>query len=365
MKRVGICTMYYENPNYGGNLQAYALQKMVNSMGFRAEMISYYNGTRLHRRLSKLKHSFIGNDSVSRNVQERRKTIAAFTQSIPHSKLYYVNTIYMANAVYDGFITGSDQVWNPKWVNAFTSLHFAAKDKTTVAYAASIGKIKLSHEEGSKLSRAIANTKYISIREKESIPALQELTDRKIESALDPTLLYTGTEWNAICSDRLIDEDYLFCYFLRGNENLRKTAVEYAKRRGLKLVSLPFLNGAYRAVDDKFGDYALYNVSPQDFLSLIRYASFVMTDSFHAVVFSHLYGTEFIASSEYGNEMGCRQKSLTTLFGTEERYIEDHEMVTMDKLLALERIPLNIKWNQYESERQKSVAFLKEALENV
>ena len=364
MQKIGICTQYFENTNYGGNLQAYALQKMVNSWGYDAVMISYYNGTRLHRALAQIKHMFRKIDKVSINVRKRRRTIAAFTQTIPHSKIYYVDTIFQANKVFDSFITGSDQVWNPDWLNRLTSLDFVDKKKTTVAYAASTGRVSLNPEEKEKLRRAIANTKHISIREKESIPSLQELTHKKIEAVLDPTLLYRGKEWNTICSERIVNEDYLFCYYLGGNENLRKTAVEYAKRRGLKVVALPYLNGKYRIVDDGFGDYALYEISPQDFLSLIRYASFVMTDSFHAAVFSHLYEREFIVSSERDNEMGCRLKSLTELFGTVERYVADHDMVTIDRLVSLEQLPSQLKWEQYELIRQRSIVFLKEALNN-
>lgn len=72
------------------------------------------------------------------------------------------------------------------------------------------------------------------------------------------------------------------------NEHLRELAYECARKNGLKVVTLPYLNLTYRSVDEGFGDYALFNVSPNDFLSLIKYASFIITDSFHASVF-HIY----------------------------------------------------------------------------
>ena len=89
-----------------------------------------------------------------------------------------------------------------------------------------------------------------------------------------------------------------------------------------------------------------------------------MTDSFHGAVFSHLYERKFVVSSECGNEMGgCRLQSLTDLFETQNRYIKDHEMVSLDKLLDLASAPMELNIDQYEMMRCKSIAFLKGALE--
>ena len=362
--KYGICTFYYKNRNYGANLQAYALQKVVESFGMQAEMISYTNRTRLYNSLAELKHKAKKNAILSDEIASRDTSIDRFNRSIPHSKLYYSNTIEKANAGYDGFIVGSDQVWNPDWINNCMSLAFVAPEKRTVAYAVSTGKITLNDVQKRKLRIALENTDYISIREKESIPALQELTVKRIQHTLDPTLLLDRTQWNAICAGRLIDEDYMFCYFLGNNENLRKIARQYAEKRHLKLVALPYLNGAYRAVDDGFGDCQLFDIAPGDFLSLIKHASFVMTDSFHGSVFCHIYGTEFAVSGGGKDEMGCRMLSLTELFGTKNRYIQEHDDVTVDALIGMENEPMVLDTAKYESMRQKSLAFLREALEN-
>ena len=212
------------------------------------------------------------------------------------------------------------------------------------------------------MKAVLERTQYISIREKESISALKDLTDKPIEHVLDPTMLLKKEEWDNICEERMVEGDYLFCYFLGNNENIRKVAKEYAVSKELRLVTLPFLNGKYRAVDDGFGDILLYDVSPNQFLSLIKYASFVMTDSFHATVFSHLYERLFVVSGGGKNEMGCRMKSLTELFGTEERYIMEHEDVSVERLATLSDTTLKLNWNSYEEMRQKSFEFLQRVI---
>ena len=362
MKKIGICTLYYKNRNYGANLQAYALQTVINSLGFHAEIISYYNNTKWHNLLSKIKQSLRRRKPYDNDIRIRNNRIDQFNMSIPHSELFYSNTINRARSNYDCFITGSDQVWNPDWINDYTSLEFVGRSKQTLSYAASTGRIHFDEKQRMKLKKAMENTQYISIREKESIPELESLTSKKIEYVLDPTMLLTRNDWNKICSERLIKEKYLFCYFLGDNENVRKVARDYARCRKLKLVTLPFLNGRYRKVDDGFGDYMLYDVSPKELISLFRYASFVMTDSFHAAVFSHIYAREFIVSGGGKNEMGCRMLSLTELFGTEIRYIKEHQDVSIDKLIALEEETLKLRYDQYEMMKDKSWNFLKGAL---
>lgn len=365
MKKIGICTMYFQNRNYGANLQAYALREVIQCMGADAELITYYYHTKLHRFLSVMKQRMLKN-SIAKEIVVRNAAVDRFNQSIPHSKLYYSSTIDRANGVYDGFVTGSDQVWNPSWINRYMALEFVSPEKCTASYAASTGKITLDKLQQQKLKSALECTRYISIREKDSIPALQELTEKTITYVLDPTLLLSAGDWDRICTEkRLIQEAFLFCYFLGDNENLRKVAREYADARGLKLVTLPYLNAAYRKVDDGFGDYSLYDISPNDFLSLIKHASFVLTDSFHATVFSHIYERPFAVSGKKTSEMGCRMKSLTELFGTTDRYFVDHNDVSLEDLLKLTCDRLIIERSAYEAMKQSSLEFLKRVIENV
>ena len=364
MKRIGICTLYYQNRNYGANLQAYALQSVLSAMGNEALLIPYYSGTRLRRILAGIKHSLKKKDCVFDSIRDRNDAIDCFNRAIPHSKCFYANTIDNANEDFDCFITGSDQVWNPNWINRYMSLEFTEKNKLTISYAASIGLITLNEEQENKLCSALEHTKHVSVREKESIPALQKLTDKKIEYVLDPTMLLTSEEWDKICATRIVEDKYIFCYFLKGNANLRKVAKEYAKKKNLKIVTLPYLNACYRQIDEGFGDEQLYRISPKEFLSLIKYASFVLTDSFHAAVFSHIYEREFAVAGNRQSQMGCRMQSLVELFGTKGRYFQDEDLVTEEALSALDNQPLKLDYESFEKMRHHSFDFLNRVLKD-
>lgn len=362
MDKLGICTFYYNNFNYGASLQAYALQKTIHSFGYEVEMISYYDNNIIHKLLSDLKQIIKRKSTIDEKIKNRRELIAMFNKTIPHSRLYYSNSVKSLNKGYSGFVVGSDQVWNPEWLTKLSSLNYASGDKLTIAYAASTGKIKLDEKQKKMLKTVLQNTKYISIREKESIPVLQELTSKKIDNVLDPTLLLKKSEWDLICQDRLIRDNYMFCYFLGDNQNLRIVAKEYSNRNNLKIVSLPYMNGSHRTVDDDFGDFQLYDISPTDFISLIKYASFVMTDSFHCAVFSHIYERNFIVSGGGKDEMGCRMMSLTNLFGTEKRYIEEHKDVCIDLIERAEEQKVCVDSSEYMYMLQHSLDFLRSAL---
>lgn len=362
--KYGICTFYYNNRNYGAILQAYALRKVVESLGVEAEMISYTNRTKVYSALFNIKKNLRRQHYLSSDFASRCSAIDSFRDSIPHSKLYYSNTISRINGDYDGFIVGSDQVWNPDWINQFTALSFSNSSKNTIAYAASLGKIRLSVDQQDKLKQALEKTNYISLREKESIPSLQRLTKKEIAYVLDPTLLLSRETWDDICSDRMIDEDYIFCYYLGGNSNLRNVAKELGIRKNLKIVALPYLNGKYREVDDGFGDYQLFDVSPVNYLSLVKHASFMMTDSFHGTVFAHMFETPFVVSGGGKDEMGCRMLSLTELFGTEDRYIKEHDDVSIDAVISLNDSPMVLRYDKHDAMLNHSMDFLKSALLN-
>ena len=93
MKKIGICTLYYQNRNYGANLQAYALRYTLEKLGVNAELVPYYYRTRVRRLLSSIKQSLKKN-SISKNVEKRNRVIDKFNNLIPHSKVYYSNTIH-------------------------------------------------------------------------------------------------------------------------------------------------------------------------------------------------------------------------------------------------------------------------------
>ena len=351
-RRVGIISLFHENINYGGVLQAYALRKVIADMGYVCEQIRYdrtpqnipyeslskkilhlaktHLATAIQNRkiLQFIKKGFqhVFSTAVSiifgklyRNKRkaERRKNFKEFSRKyVPSSKIYNEKTIAQAANEYDIFVTGSDQVWNPSWYSAASFLPFAPDNKPKIAYAASVGVDNLTEEQYAFMQPMIQRLDYISVREENAVSLLQDMTDKKIEWVLDPTLLLSAEEWNEVAAENPVKEPYVFAYILGDRKDNQKCAEDFAKKKGLKLVTFPFTaSGSIRQAF--FGDIHSYG-GPDVWLSLIRDAEYVITDSFHAVVFSIVYRKQFVVlrrSEDWEKgSMNSRMYSLCTMF---------------------------------------------------
>lgn len=348
-KKIGILTMYYNSFNYGGLLQAYALVKYLNNKGYDAKQISYdfskvtinINASykkRQSKSVVKIKKStkrllvncnnLIHGLSGYRRI--RQEICEEFRNNIPHTEIVYnVDTLNEIVDDFDAFITGSDQVWNPNGYRPGFFLTFVdGKEKLKIAYAASISNT-ISENALAIFKDALKDFSIISLREESDVDVIKKITNTSVVWAVDPVFLLKREEWNLLTSDikELIAEPYLFCYFLGGSVKQRNVVKEYAKNNRLKIVTIPFLQGDYRACDQSFGDFQLKRISPNQFLGLIRSAECIFTDSFHATAFSLIFQKPFIVFERCDHtEMIERIRSVIRLFGSENRLIAERNI---------------------------------------
>lgn len=349
--KIGVLTHYYQSLNYGGMLQAYALVTYLRRNGFDAEQICYAFssspflsaskpalpiskpsfGSRLIRRIwsslwyrlyEKPRLAFY--DAYKRNlIPQRAKSFAAFQALVPHSDTTYTpDTVDSAADCYDCLITGSDQVWNFDWFNPAFFLDIPGCHANRIAYAASAGRAAFNEAEANYLRRVLPTMSAISARETDLAGALNKIigTD-SVTTTVDPTLLLSAKEWRDSSSPRLIRKKYLFCYFLHNDRQLSKLARLFARKRHLTIATIPFPGIEYNEADIRFGSYRLDAAGPADFLSLIQNADYVLTDSFHATVFSLLFEKPFaVFPRGDAPRMGSRLQTLTELFGCSERF---------------------------------------------
>jgi len=385
--KIALLTTYHNNYNYGGLLQAYATTYLLNQiddmtaeqirfpMGY-SDPINYSKIYRLKKALNpKLLYKFISSRIISKiitlqtrpllsNFSVRNTAFSAFEELIPHSSREYTHgNIAECTDKYDLFITGSDQVWNYDWYNPIFFLNFT--DVPKISYAASIGHSSIPDEWKERYREYLKDFKAISVREEDAVAILEPLAPVPVEWVLDPTLLLSSDEWDEICAPRKVEGPYMFCYFLGGSKRDRRVANEVAKKKGLKIVTLPHLLGKYRSVDRSFGDIQLWDVGPKEFISLIKHADFVLTDSFHGSVFSNIYHRPFAAFEREGAKgMGGRLKSLTDLTDTQDRFLTTAEMANADYICSLPDT-LPEETGKMRVMREKSIDFLKRNIEEV
>ncbi len=383
--KIGIITYYYQSLNYGGNLQAYALPKVINKYGLSSEQINCefsdflpnqkssffekikkYTFLQLFKKIIKIpfkiiKKIYINIKNKSIHLYDNKNAINNFNINIiPHSKeIYSFKDIKNSVINYDFFITGSDQVWNPSWYFPPFFLDFVTYDKIKISYAASLGKNFLKQEQKDIFKKHLTDFKAVSVREEDSIELIQDVCPVPVVYTLDPTLLLSKNDWDEICFDRIVNEKYIFCYFLGENKKQRKLATEYAKKHNLKLVNIPYLHGYYRSCDKKFADIKLHDIGPEKFISLIKYAELVFTDSFHATVFSGIYEKNYITFHRDGAKgMSSRIYTLTSLYETKERFCDCEEKETLAYIESLKPIDYTRKLSKLEKKRKESIDFL-------
>lgn len=373
MKRIGVITHYYNSRNYGGVLQAYALVQVLSRMGFCAEQICWDGVQHSEKRKKKkglaraVKKEFwnVYTGLIRKKLQARADAFEAFRQEIPHSsKVYDSTNIQQCANQYDMFVTGSDQVWNMEWYDAAYFLDFAPADKTKFSYAASMPNTELTEQQKARVEEHLKRFDGISVREQETAAYLTELMRKEVAWVLDPTLLLDRDQWEMVCTPRAVQEPYIFCYFLSTEEQHRKLAAEYSKKLGCQLVTLPYLNRV-NGQDFRFGDMRLYDVSPGAFISLIKNAEYVVTDSFHAAVFSSIYQKEyFVFGRPEHKNADSRIYGLTELFGTEAHFCDTPEKMKLEYLLQCEPLDYAAPADGFETMKKQSLDYLSRMLDN-
>ncbi len=171
----------------------------------------------------------------------------------------------------------------------------------------------------------------------------------KVEEVIDPTLLLNSTEYECITEKRrLVEGNYLLYYSRRYNPIIEEYVEKIAKEKGLKIVEI-----SLRATNANKGHIMFYHAGVEEFLSLIKYASFVVTNSFHGMIFSVQFKKEFVIFSR----ALCDTKiiELLELFS-----LKDRMLVTGNETFS------PIDWNNVDSNiksaRAESLKFLKESL---
>ena len=298
MRKIGIIT-FHASENFGSALQAFALENILIDNGYNAEIINcilesdmkQYNVFRTHiylKRPMALLGDFL---YLFRNIK-RKKSFLIFQNK--YLKISYQllragkDDLSFLNEEYDVFICGSDQIWNLNCTGRYVPeffLDFADDSKLKIAYAPSMPS-DVSEQYYDNIRKAVERLDAVSVREKYTVEYLRKNVGvrKDIIQTLDPTLLL-GAEYYIKAFDlKRNNEKYIFVYILSGKNDIKSVvnlAVKTAKETELKIKYVY----ARRIMDFTGGEYLL-GIDPVNFLDLIYNAAYVITDSFHATVFS-------------------------------------------------------------------------------
>lgn len=356
MKKIALVTCYFQH-NYGSQLQALATQMVCDKLGWPNETIridglkSEINKAKYCYFLSRCLDIYTIKDKMA-TVRKfyAKKTNYDYAKSLQvrdyifqkfSDERFYLSQRYNSkkelgeNAIkYSIFLVGSDQLWLPSNISAdYYTLNFVPNGSgiRKIAYATSFGVSKLPAKQAKMAKMFLPHFDSIMVREESGKKLVKELIGLDVPVVCDPTMLFTAEEWGKILPQkRRFIEPYILCYFLGNNPEQRIWAKKLAQITNNRIVQLPHLD-EYIKSDEGFADYPLYDVDPLEFVSLIRDAQYVLTDSFHCTSFSILYQKIFFCFRRYpyDNKVSTngRLYSLLNSIGLSERILSGKELV--------------------------------------
>ena len=315
--KIGLLTFHIAQ-NYGAFLQAYALQYTLTNMGHDTEIINYqpeYLITPYHTRTAfpSWKQSkniiqyslsipcWIYNNWVNYTPRMKRQRYFSDSRKLLFitSKTYYSYAEFYDNIpIYDKYIAGSDQIWNPNITGnkLDPAYFFAFVDETSkiASYGASMIQDSVSNEHIFEFKRLLAHVGTISVREISNIKYIESLCNKPVINVVDPTLLLLDNDWKKIAScPKSCPSNFVLYYDFTNNPTIKVLARRVAKKLNLPIVCISIRMTGYNSLSRN-----IY-VRPEEFVWYFNHASFIVTNSFHGTMFSIINKKPFYVIASY------------------------------------------------------------------
>ena len=347
--KIGILT-FHKSINYGSVLQAYALQNLLLKEGYKVEIIDYEPKNYANMYIPFKKPTTIWNIlhnlnrvPVGKIIKEQNEEFKKFRDTYINLSREYNFESYYSDifSQFDCVICGSDQVWNIT-LDDCDDIFFlpCVKHIKKIAYAVSVNDAKFnSCIRDIDLKNCISEFNYISCREKSGATKISNFIAKEdVAVTIDPTLLHSAREYDVICSKRIINQNYIFLYDMWSNSDAL-----YAAKVISSLFNLPVYT---------------------DFLIYIKYADFVITDSFHGTAFSLIFEKQFVCINEKQNSGKLKNDeritNILSELNIEERYLR---VDNIHSVKDLDNINYDIVTEKRNKLAKKSIDWLLKAIE--
>jgi hypothetical protein len=343
VKAVIVTTAF--TPNCGAMLQAYALNRVVRGLGHAAVTLDYRGEPmkgrvlRLSRRWSSIRRDI----HLARCWGASRRWLARFAefrqQHVPLTPRVYSSPedLLAQPPEADVSIAGSDQVWHPLLLDRplghVFHLSFADPERSRlVAYAASFGATSVPPRHTETVRRYLNRYNALSVRETEGQKLVLALTGRHAEHVLDPTLLLDPAEYAEVAAAPQHASDYLLVYPMetgvRGEFVRLVRELKHQLARPLVCVCPTHFSPAWMELADEL----VLDAGPAEFLTWVRDATFVCTNSFHGTALSVLFRRPFLGTPH--SSYNCRVSNLLGQLGLQDRQISDPDGRAVERALA-------------------------------
>jgi coenzyme F420-reducing hydrogenase beta subunit len=365
VNKVGVMTWFTYN-NYGTVLQAYALSKKIEDMQLVPEIINYRPKVR-KTNIYDMTPKYILSQLTDRGYKRRynleiskiNKKFDQFRIDDLHISEEY-DTYTQLKEKADGLnkvVCGSDQIWSPIFFDSHYYLDFVEDDSKKISYAPSFGVSSVNNEQlKEKIKKLLSKFNNISVREEQGKKIIKEICNKDVEVVLDPTLLLTKEEWNNSFKIESKANNYILCYFLGNNKKYIKIAKEMSRKLKLPLKVI-LINNLINCFDKSS---IIFNCGPKEFVEYISNAAYVLTDSYHGVLFAINFNKPFVALKRFKENkfsQNSRVFNILKTFDLENRLYNDKKI----NLTEIQYETVNAK---LDKKRRESIDFLRNSLFN-
>lgn len=352
--------------NYGSLLQAIATENIIKSIGFDCSIIDY---VRTDEKYYNQEKTLLGNKpSFNHNIFKRwvylslrqPESVIAGKRFAKMRKRYLnlaktyssLDELETDKSIADIYMTGSDQVWGPVMNGTYDSaycLSFTNDNDRRVAFAASFGRTNFNAETEAFFKKWLSRYESIAVREDSAVELLKSW-GIEAKQVIDPTLMLGEDYWSQFFKP-IKEKKYILVYQIQNGKTLNEYAKAVAKKAKLPLIRVSaYLHQAVRGGKFKF--------CPDigEFLSYIKNAACLITDSFHGTAFALNFNTPFV--EVLPGETSTRNMSILRLTGLTDRVLNDEK----DLVLAFKPVDFTYANEVLKQKREEGLKILSSML---
>lgn len=286
---IGILTFHHVY-NYGAVLQAYGLQQFLKSNGYEVSII---NIKTFHRKKPgafgvKSAMSCVMKKGYYQSYLDSRNKAIKFDRFcsdylLLSKKFDDLNQFENQNTAINTFVVGSDQIWNPKFGTKAMNTYFLSEvsnKRKKISYAGCIGSSVVDFKTLNQYSNLIQEFDHISVRDEFTKEYLDKIVKKNVDLVVDPSLLIDWSEKYVDLTHFNLPPEYIFVYGI--SNNTEKILYSLKNEFNLPIVTVGMEN------EDKSyaSDFVLNDVGPLEWVELIKHSSYVVTKSFHGLMFA-------------------------------------------------------------------------------
>ena len=341
--KVGIVTTYDEI-NFGAYLQAYSLQKHIESLGCDVELINYKSMEYKKAELMatyKVKDPFYLYEIIKKGLKFHKAQKKHMKVS---SKFKTISDINKRS--YDVLVFGSDEIWNLNNClgGVIDTYYFGMGLKSRkISYAVSFGSTSEVRSDQGAIKESLLSFENVSVRDKNSEEVMKAIGTVNTTIVLDPTFLVEQA-----FTEPKIKGKYIFYYCVNSNVKLDKEVLALSERLDIPVLAFGYKNSAFKS---------RISIDPFEWLGYLKNAEYVVTDMYHGTIFSIKYQKKFIVElTDYReNKLGF----LIDVFDLRSRvYKENHLDETINEDINYKNVCKTISVMKHESE-----TYIKKALQ--